>query len=89
MDRDTLSKIGAFIGGVAVGSLLGVLFAPSSGRETREKILENYKALEEKTKEKLDEIKKATVTQIDKIKEAATSAVEKGKHAFDKSKKES
>ncbi|HCL56585.1 MAG TPA: YtxH domain-containing protein [Spirochaetia bacterium] len=67
MDRDTVSKVGLFTGGVALGVLLGILFAPASGRETREKIKDNYKALEAKTKEKLEEIKEMAKTQIEKI----------------------
>lgn len=36
-DKDTAS-IGWFVAGLTLGALLGVLFAPKSGRETREEI---------------------------------------------------
>lgn len=87
MDRDTFSKAGIFLGGLAIGSLVGILFAPSSGKETRDKIKEGYKSLEEKTKEKMDEIKAVTKSQLDKIKDAATDAIHRGKDAFHKEKK--
>lgn len=38
--KNTAGIIGAFIGGVALGALLGLLFAPQSGEETRKKIAE-------------------------------------------------
>lgn len=73
MDRDTIGKIGAFVGGVAVGSLLGILFAPASGKETREKIKENFQGLEDQAKEKFQ-----------KVREYASEAIERGKEAFKK-----
>ncbi len=87
MDRDSFfSKVGAFLGGVAIGSLVGVLFAPSSGKETRDKLKENFGDLENKAKEKMDEIKEMTLKQVEKIKTAANDAIEKGKEAIEKGK---
>jgi gas vesicle protein len=61
--------------GVAAGSLLGVLFAPAKGKETRKKIHDNSKKLSdgvkntiEKGKEKLDALKgKNENTIIDRV----------------------
>ena len=38
--RNTAGIIAAFLGGAIVGGVLGVLFAPESGEETRRKITE-------------------------------------------------
>lgn len=44
----------ALAAGVAVGALLGVLFAPDKGTETRKKINEKGKKLADDLKEKLN-----------------------------------
>jgi gas vesicle protein len=50
----TISKLMVALGvGVAIGSLLGVLFAPDKGSETRRKIQEGRKKMKEKVDEKL------------------------------------
>lgn len=38
--KNTAGIIAAFLGGAIVGGVLGVLFAPESGEETRKKITE-------------------------------------------------
>ncbi|MEO8515371.1 MAG: YtxH domain-containing protein [Flavobacterium sp.] len=45
------------LGGVAAGALLGVLFAPDRGSETRKKIKEKGKGYADNLKGKIDEIK--------------------------------
>ena len=50
----TISKLMVAVGaGVAIGSVLGVLFAPDKGSETRRKLQEGRKKLGEKVDEKL------------------------------------
>ncbi len=38
MSNERTNGIGGFLAGAAIGATLGVLFAPSSGKETRERI---------------------------------------------------
>jgi gas vesicle protein len=52
MSNERSQAIAAFLTGAAVGSLLGVLFAPASGRETRERITRTVRS----GKEDLDEL---------------------------------
>ena len=50
------SKVMIAVGaGVAIGGLLGVLFAPDKGSETRKKIADAGKKLGDKVKEKVNE----------------------------------
>ena len=53
-DMKTISKLMVALGaGVAIGSVLGVLFAPDKGSETRRKLQEGRKKLQSKVDEKL------------------------------------
>ncbi len=47
----------ATVVGAAIGGVLGVLFAPAKGTETRKKLSENGKKLAETAKEKLDQFR--------------------------------
>jgi gas vesicle protein len=61
-----------FMWGVAVGALLGLLFAPRKGDETRRKISEDLKNL----KEGLDEAADSGIRKYNELKEEASPAVE-------------
>jgi len=54
--------VGAFLVGGLIGAALGILFAPSKGKDTREKLVDWMDENKEKAKEKLehleDEIKR-------------------------------
>jgi len=50
MTTSDLYKVGGgMLLGAAIGTTIGVLFAPKSGRETRQEIKENVEAAQEKT----------------------------------------
>jgi len=51
--NDTGKILAAFAAGAAVGAVLGILFAPDKGTETRKKISEQGKKITETMKEKL------------------------------------
>ncbi len=44
------------IGGLATGAILGVLFAPHSGKKTRKKIADKSKAMKDHVKEDFDKL---------------------------------
>ena len=62
MDKSTGKAIMGFIFGAAVGVAAGLLFAPSSGTDTRKK-------LEKKTKEYSDELARTVTRKIDDLKD--------------------
>lgn len=60
-----MKRLFSLLGGVAMGALLGVVFAPQSGKETREQI---RKLLQEKmpnlSKERLEELVDEVVAKV-------------------------
>jgi len=63
--KNSVSIIAAFLGGAVIGGILGVLFAPESGEETRKKIVA---ALEKRgiklSKEEMDDLVDEIKSQV-------------------------
>jgi len=81
-----------FIGGVA-GALAGLLLAPSSGTETRQKIKDATLTAKDKAFEKIEEAKSEASSMLDKgkgkvgdVKTQIQAAVEAGKKAYKQEK---
>ncbi len=89
----------AFFTGGLIGSLLGLLFAPMAGRETREKIRDASTDVKERTISTAHRARDATTervtdlvdkgkAQVDDATESVKAAVEAGKSAFVEKKSE-
>jgi gas vesicle protein len=89
MGENTGSKVSFFLIGLGIGSLIGVLFAPRSGEETRDYLSakadegrdyaqQKARELRERAEELLDRSKEVVGRQ----KEAIASAVEAGKETY-------
>ena len=89
----------AFFTGGLIGSLLGLLFAPMAGRETREKIRDASTDVKERTITAAHQAKDATTervtdlvdkgkARVDDATESVIAAVEAGKSAFVEKKSE-
>ncbi len=52
---NTNKVLAALAAGVAIGSVLGILFAPDKGEHTRKKIADNGKKLSDSFREKVNE----------------------------------
>lgn len=68
-----------FIVGVAVGAVLGVLFAPAKGSVTRKRITRKGTEYAEDVKEKFNEYIDALTEEYDTVKEGTMNWVDKGK----------
>jgi gas vesicle protein len=74
-----MSKVNVVIGalaGIAVGALLGVLFAPDKGTETRKKIAKKSKDTADSLKSKVNEFVENITEHFEKAKEEAAEAKE-------------
>jgi len=84
-----------FLAGLGVGAVVGILYAPKSGRETREDIAtgarEGTEYLRHRTQQAAQEVsalvdksKEQVSAMVDKSKEQVTEYVERGREAVDR-----
>jgi gas vesicle protein len=69
------------VGGLAVGAILGVLFAPDKGTNTRKKIIDRTKKAKDDLKDGFDEY-------LDTLSEKYNSLVKSGEELLEKGKEE-
>jgi len=74
-EDNTGSVIGFFLAGLGIGAVIALLFAPRSGKETRDIIVQ-----------KAEEGRDYVVTKTEEIRKQAEDAVEKGKDMVTKQK---
>jgi gas vesicle protein len=93
MGENTGSKISYFLVGLGIGTLLGILFAPKSGEETREYLAQKAEEGKEYAQRKARELRERAEDVIERGKEAlarqrqqVTAAVEAGREAYEKAK---
>jgi gas vesicle protein len=87
------SKVSFFLVGLGIGALLGILFAPKSGEETREYLSSRAdegrdyaqrkaRELRERAEDLIERSKEIMARQKDAISNAVGSAVEAGTEAY-------
>jgi gas vesicle protein len=83
------SKVSFFLVGVGIGALLGVLFAPKSGEETRDYLAKRADEGRDFAQKKARELRERADELIERGKDVATrkrdslaAAVEAGREAF-------
>jgi gas vesicle protein len=88
-DRDSGNNLMWFLAGLGFGALLGVLYAPRSGRETREAIINSAQEGAEYLKTRGREARETVSEWVDRgkdvvnrQKEQFTSAIEAGRQAY-------
>jgi gas vesicle protein len=83
------SKVAFFLAGAGIGAILALLFAPKSGKETRDYIVQRAGESRERVAEKSKEYRQKAEGYVDKAretvakqKEQLSAALEAGKQAY-------
>jgi gas vesicle protein len=89
MSDDRNSSIGWFLAGLGLGAAVGILYAPKSGRETRENLLDRADEGREFVTQRGREAREQVSTWVDRGKETVgkqreqiNSAIEAGRQAY-------
>ena len=89
MSDNAGSKVSFFLVGLGIGALIGILFAPKSGEETREYLANKADEGREYAQKKARELRERAEDLIERSKgvvsrqkEAISSAVEAGKETY-------
>jgi gas vesicle protein len=95
-DSNAGSKVSFFLVGLGIGALVGVLFAPKSGDETREYLSDRADEGREYAQKKARELRERAEDLIERSKEimarqkdALSTAVEAGKDTYKRESKAS
>jgi gas vesicle protein len=93
MAENTGSKVSYFLVGLGIGALVGILFAPKSGDETREFLVQKAEEGKEYAQKKARELRERAEDLVDRgknvairQKESLSAAVDAGREAYQKSK---
>ncbi len=93
MAENTGSKISYFLVGIGIGALIGILFAPRSGEETREYLTKRAEEGREYAQKKARELRERADDLIERGKDIASrqkdslsAAVEAGREAYQREK---
>lgn len=83
------SKLGFFLAGLGIGALLALLFAPKSGKETRDYLVQKAEEGRDFVKSKSEELRDKAEEAVEKGKDLVTrqkellsAALEAGKQAY-------
>ena len=93
MGDSTGSKVSYFMVGLGIGALVGILFAPKSGEETREYLTQRAEEGREYAQRKARELRERAEEMVErgkqvaaKQKESISAAVDAGREAYQREK---
>ena len=84
MAEDRSYGLAWFLAGLGVGALVGVLYAPKSGRETREDIVTGAKESSEYLRGRARDAAQSVSSLVDKGKEQVGEYVDRGREVVDR-----
>ena len=76
--NDSLKVIGALMVGEAVGGVLGMLFAPAKGSESRRKLANKPEEITDAIKERFDDFLEEVKDEIEMVKHKANDFMKDG-----------
>lgn len=92
-DDNGASKLAFFLAGLGIGAVLALLFAPKSGKETRDYIAQKAEEGRDYVRTKSDELRRQAEEAVEKGKDLVTkqkdllsAALEAGKQAYQEEK---
>ena len=93
MAENTGSKVSYFLVGLGIGALIGILFAPKSGEDTREYLAQKAEEGKEYAQKKARELRERAEDLVDRGKQVAvrqkesfSAAVDAGREAYQREK---
>jgi gas vesicle protein len=84
----TGNVLAGLLAGVAVGAVLGILFAPDKGSNTRKRILSKSKDCTDSVKDKISELGNTLMNKADDVEQEAEQMASKGKEKYDEVKRD-
>ena len=84
MDQQETTGIGWFVAGLGLGALLGVLFAPKSGREIRDGLVSSARDSKEYVAARGKQARDQINSVVDKGRDQINEYTDKGKEAAEK-----
>ena len=81
-DCDGSTKMVYFLGGLGIGAILALLFAPQSGKETRDMIVQKAEEGKDYVTTKGREVVRQAEEMVEKGRGALSDALESGKKAL-------
>jgi len=92
-ENNGASKLGFFLAGLGIGAILALLWAPKSGKETRDYIAQKAEEGKDYVKTKTEELRRQAEDAVEKGKDLVTkqkdllsAALEAGKQAYQEEK---
>ena len=80
------SNVTYFLVGLGVGSLIGILFAPKSGQETRESLSQNAQKKVRDLQERAEDVVERGKKVVTQKKEEIAAAVDVGRETYQREK---